>query len=74
MGALADLVSVRLDTVRTAGGTAATALETTVFAAAAADVHHVVVGGQVVVADGAHRRMNVAAELAAAIDGVMGDR
>ncbi len=74
VGALADLVSVRLDTVRTAGGTAATALETTVFAAAAADVHHVVVGGQVVVADGAHRRMNVAAELAAAIDGVMGDR
>lgn len=63
VGALADLVSVRLDTVRTAGATAATAIESTVFAANACDVHHVVVGGEVMVADGRHARFDVAAEL-----------
>lgn len=63
-GAPADLVSVRLDSVRTAGATAATALSTVVFAAAAADVHHVVVGGRVVVDGGVHTAMDVAAELA----------
>jgi len=37
---------------------------TVVFAATAADVTHVVVGGTVVVRDGAHTRIDVAAELA----------
>jgi formiminoglutamate deiminase len=63
VGARADLVSVRLDTVRTAGATAATALESLVFAAGAVDVHHVMVDGRVVVADGLHLTLDVAAEL-----------
>jgi formiminoglutamate deiminase len=67
VGASADLVSVRLDSVRTAGAGSSSALEAVVFAAGAADVHHVVVGGQVVVADGRHQRFDVAAALEAAI-------
>jgi formiminoglutamate deiminase len=62
-GALADLTTVRLDSVRTAGTPAAHALAGAVFAASAADVHHVVVGGAVVVRDGQHTAMDVAAEL-----------
>ncbi len=70
VGTVADLVSVRLDTVRTAGARRDTALATTVFAATASDVHHVMVGGRVVVADGAHRSIDVAAELARSIHAV----
>jgi formiminoglutamate deiminase len=66
-GALADLVSVRLDSVRTAGAQPGWALESVVFAAGAADVHHVVVAGRVVVADGEHRTLDVATELARTI-------
>jgi formiminoglutamate deiminase len=64
VGALADLCTVRLDSVRTAGAIADRVLDTVVFAAGAADVTLVVVGGVVVVRDGAHTRMDVAAELA----------
>lgn len=64
VGAVADLVSVRLDSVRTAGARPPHALDTAVFAATAADVHHVVVGGRVVVAEGRHRTLDVAGELA----------
>ncbi len=64
VGARADLVSVRLDSVRTAGTRAEHALDAAVFAATAADVHHVVIDGRVVVADGAHRTLDVASELA----------
>ncbi|MBM7173109.1 formimidoylglutamate deiminase [Streptomyces sp. G44] len=53
-GALADLTTVALDTVRTAGPVPRLAAETAVFAATAADVRHVVAGGRVVVRDGAH--------------------
>ncbi|MDO8365082.1 MAG: formimidoylglutamate deiminase [Actinomycetota bacterium] len=67
VGAPADLVSVRMDTVRTAGASAHTLLETAVFAAGAADVHHVVAGGRVVVSDGRHCSIDVAAELGAVI-------
>ena len=63
VGAVADLVSVRLDSVRTSGSAPDTALETVVFAGAASDVHHVVVGGVVVVRDGAHVAMDVARDL-----------
>jgi len=52
VGAFADLVTLRLDSVRTAG--CGPTLETAVFAASAADVSHVVAGGTVVVADGVH--------------------
>jgi formiminoglutamate deiminase len=69
-GAYADLVTVRLDSVRTAG--AGHGPEAAVFAAAAADVSHVVVAGEVVVADGAHRRVpDVGRALAESIGAVL---
>lgn len=74
IGALADLVTVDRRSVRTAGAGAEDALEMLVFAASAADVRHVVVGGRVVVRDGAHTVIDVATELAAAIDDVWGAR
>ncbi len=67
VGAIADLTSISLDSVRTAGATAATAIATAVFAAQAADVHHVVVGGRCVVRDSRHVAMDVAAELRAVL-------
>jgi len=73
VGARADLVSVRLDSVRTAGATATTALETALFAAGSTDVHHVVVDGRVVVADGLHHSLDVAVELGRAIAVAQGD-
>ncbi|WP_188190730.1 formimidoylglutamate deiminase [Nonomuraea sp. SYSU D8015] len=63
-GAWADLVSVRLDSVRTAG---AKGVEAVVFAAAAADVHSVISGGRRVVADGRHVLGDVGSLLAEAI-------
>ncbi|MCU1359393.1 MAG: formiminoglutamate deiminase [Ilumatobacteraceae bacterium] len=70
VGNLADLVTIDLGSVRTAGSAPAHALATAVFAATAADVRHVVVGGRVVVADGRHVSIDVAAELADSIDAV----
>jgi cytosine/adenosine deaminase-related metal-dependent hydrolase len=52
VGAYADLVTVSLDSVRTAGCPAAP--ETVVFAATAADVQHVVASGRVIVEAGRH--------------------
>lgn len=66
-GAIADLVTIRLDSVRTAGATAATALDAVVFAAAAADVDSVISSGRRVVAGGRHRELDVARELSEAI-------
>ncbi len=62
-GALADLVTVALDSVRMAGVTQASAVDSAVFAATAADVRNVIVGGRPVVRDGAHLEIDVAAEL-----------
>jgi formiminoglutamate deiminase len=53
-GARADLVAVRLDSVRTAGGSVQEAAERVVFAATASDVTDVVSSGRRVVADGRH--------------------
>ncbi|MGJ7878874.1 formimidoylglutamate deiminase [Streptomyces rochei] len=53
-GARADLATVALDSVRTAGPLPRLGAETAVFAATAADVRHTVVGGRHVVRDGAH--------------------
>jgi formiminoglutamate deiminase len=53
-GAPADLVTVCLDSVRTAGTPDGRALETAVFAASAADVRTVVISGRDVVRDGTH--------------------
>jgi formiminoglutamate deiminase len=68
VGARADLVMVRLDSVRTAG-TGGT-VETAVFAASAADVSDVIVSGKHVVADSKHTELDVPAELAASIAAV----
>lgn len=69
-GAVADLVTVTLSSVRTAGSSADSVLETAVFAASAADVTHVVVAGRQVVRDGAHTGFDVPAALAASIAAV----
>jgi formiminoglutamate deiminase len=63
-GARADLVTVGLDTVRTAGVEPGPMV---VFAAGAADVSHVVVDGRVIVRDGVHTSVDVPAELVRAI-------
>jgi formiminoglutamate deiminase len=70
-GALADLVTVSLDSVRLAGAGAATLLESVLFAASPADVRDVIVGGRRVVAGGRHVRLDVPAELRAAIGAVL---
>ncbi len=64
VGARADLVAVRLDSVRTAGSAPAQAL----MAATAADVRDVVVDGALVVSDGQHRLGDVGRLLREAID------
>jgi len=69
-GALADLVTVGLDSVRLAGTSADQALQSLVFAATAADVRHVIVGGRFVVRDGTHLGLDVPAELENAIGGL----
>ncbi|MFI1192415.1 formimidoylglutamate deiminase [Micromonospora sp. NPDC020750] len=66
VGDRADLVTVRLDSARTAGVPPVGAF----FAATAADVTHVVVDGQTVVADGRHLTVDVPAELRRAIQAV----
>ncbi|MEU5897706.1 formimidoylglutamate deiminase [Streptomyces venezuelae] len=53
-GALADLTTITLDSVRTTGPLPRLAAETAVFAATSADVRHTVVGGAHVVRDGEH--------------------
>ena len=71
-GALADLVTVALDTPRTAGAVAATALESVIFGATAADVRGVVAGGRQVVRDGRHLLVDdVPGALSAAIRAVL---
>jgi formiminoglutamate deiminase len=67
VGAHADLVTVALDTVRTAGGPPDA--RTAVFAATAADVTHVIASGRVIVAAGRHTLIDdVPAALRAAIE------
>ena len=70
VGARADLVAVRLDTVRTAGTGGSP--ETAVFAATAADVSDVVVSGNHLVADGKHVHLDVPAQLTTSIEAVTG--
>ena len=66
-GMLADFVTVRLDTTRTAGADPSLA-STAVFAASAADIDTVVVDGEQVVSGGAHILIpDVPGELSAAI-------
>jgi formiminoglutamate deiminase len=72
-GALADLTTISLRTVRTAGTGPDTALAAAMYAAAAGDVTDVVVAGEHVVAGGRHRTIDVVAELDAAIADVWGN-
>lgn len=66
-GAPADLVTIDLESVRLAGVTAESVLESVLFAASATDVRDVVVGGRRIVSEGRHADLDVAAELRAAI-------
>jgi formiminoglutamate deiminase len=71
-GALADLVTVSLDSPRTAGAAPESALESVIFGATAADVRHVVISGKDIVTDGKHQLLgDVPAMLAAAIGGLL---
>lgn len=69
VSARADLVAVRLDSVRTAGA----APEQVVFTATAADIDTVLVDGSVVVSGGHHRLGDVGALLRKAIDPLWAD-
>ncbi|MFA1544662.1 formimidoylglutamate deiminase [Actinomadura chokoriensis] len=67
-GAYADLVTVDLDSVRTAGAAPGHTAEAAIFAATAADVRHVVVSGRPIVHDGRHLLVDdVAAALTEAV-------
>jgi formiminoglutamate deiminase len=71
-GALADFVTIALDSPRTAGVTQATALESVIFSATAADVRSLVVGGHDVVTGGRHVLVPaVAAALTSAITALL---
>ncbi len=88
VGAMADLVAVRPDSVRIAGGWTGAGgsrgerseamLAAVLFGAGAGDVETVVVGGEVVVSDGAHVRLgspaDVGALLSESISGLLADR
>lgn len=72
-GALADLVTVRLDSPRTAGSRSGDPLAHIMFAATAADVTTVIVGGRLVVDDGRHTTVpDVGRALETAIASVSG--
>ncbi|MFK0265704.1 formimidoylglutamate deiminase [Streptomyces angustmyceticus] len=72
-GALADLTTIALDSVRTAGPLPRLAAETAVFAGSAADVRHTVVAGRQIVRDGAHTLVpDVPTALAESIAAVRG--
>lgn len=71
-GAVADLVTVRLDSPRTAGARSGDALAHVVFAATGADVSDVHVGGEAIVRDGRHLIVDVGRELESAIAAALG--
>ena len=71
-GTWADLVTISLESVRTAGADDSLALETAVFSASAADVRDVVISGQDVVRDGVHLLIpDVSGELSRSIRAVL---
>ncbi len=71
VGNRADLVTVDLNSVRTAGTAHAEGIEATIFAATASDVSNVYIDGRCVVADYAHAELDVAAELTTTIQELM---
>ena len=68
VGSRADLVTIDLDGVRTAGTPPELGVEAAVFASTSADVRNVVIDGNPVVVDGHHAKIDTAAELAASIE------
>jgi formiminoglutamate deiminase len=70
VGALADLTTISLDSVRLAGTRPADAIAATTFAGTAADVRNVMVGGRWIVRDGSHVSLDVRAELCDALAAV----
>jgi formiminoglutamate deiminase len=66
-GALADLTTLSLDSVRMAGTAPEHAAASAVFAATAADVRDVMVGGEWIVRGGVHTQFDVAEALRAAL-------
>lgn len=77
VGARADLVAVRLDSIRTAAGPRLepdTALPLALYAASAADITDVIVDGRPVVRDGVHMLGDVTALMTDAIARLMEDR
>lgn len=73
VGQRADLATVSLDSIRTAGVDVASALEAVVFAATASDITHVLADGRRVASDGAHATIDVASELRGSINALMED-
>jgi formiminoglutamate deiminase len=72
-GSRADLVTVSLDSIRTAGSTGDLALEAAVFAASGADIRSVVISGRDVVRDGVHQLVpDVPGELSRTIRAALG--
>ena len=69
-GAMADLVTVQLDSPRLAGTATLNAVASLVFAASPADVIGVIAAGREIVRDGRHAELDVPAELNAAIRAV----
>jgi formiminoglutamate deiminase len=73
VGQRADLVTIALDSPRTAGADPTDPLSAAIFAATAADVRSVVVDGRLIVDDHHHLTVDVATELHAAITDLMED-
>ncbi len=70
VGALADLVTVGLESVRLAGLTVGSLLDAVVFSATSEDVSNVIIAGRTVVSAGVHTTLDVASELRRAIAAV----
>lgn len=66
-GALADLTTIGLSSVRMSGTHSGELIEAAIFCATATDVRNVIVAGVTVVSNGAHVRLDVATDLRLAI-------
>ena len=73
VGNRADLTTIALGSVRTAGATPATALDAAIFAATARDITSVLIDGNEIVIGGRHSTIDVAAELQSSIHDLFGD-
>lgn len=73
-GAVADFVTVRLDSPRTAGARSGPTLDHVIFAATSADVTDVFVHGEPIVRNGHHFKIDVGAELERSIAAALGQR